>query len=99
MKQQPSGHTIEKQAIGEIKRSIQSRLAIDSFAVAVRDSRNRKDVLPIRRAREPCKTQRQEQTLRGVHPAVTVNRLPCGHIISSLEFRSPRPLPPVQTCI
>jgi predicted DNA-binding helix-hairpin-helix protein len=58
---------IEEQAIDGIERSIQHRLAIDSLAVAVGNSRNRKDVLPIRRTREPYKTQHQERTVRGAH--------------------------------
>ena len=71
MKQQTSCHTIEKQAVDEIERSIQRRLAIDSLAVAVRDSRNAKDVLPVRRTREPYETQRED----------IVNGAPGDHII------------------
>jgi hypothetical protein len=58
---------IEEQAIDGIEGSIQHRLAIDSLAVAVRNSRNGKDVLRIRRTREPYKTQHQERTVRGAH--------------------------------
>ena len=49
VKQQPSRHAIEEQAIDEIERSVQGRLAIDSLAMAVRNSGNGKDILPIRR--------------------------------------------------
>jgi hypothetical protein len=67
VKQQTACHTIEKQAIYEVERNTQRRLAIDSLAVAGRNSGDRKDVLPIRRAREPYKTQGEERTVRGVH--------------------------------
>ena len=67
LKQQPSCHMIEKQAIDEIERGLQRRLAIDSLAVAVRNSRNGKDVLPGRRTREPYKTQHRQPTVRAAH--------------------------------
>src|SRR5437879_3831403 len=58
---------LEWAARNRIERSNQHRLAVDSLAVAKRNSRNGKDILAVRRAREPHKTQHQERTLRGIH--------------------------------